>query len=126
MVRLLPGTNVSVQAEPAQGWLFEGWSGDTTGSGNPLELVMNKDYQLSANFSKQIFHLTTAVDPVEGGQVSPESDNFEYGTDVDVRARPAKGWQFTSWAGDTTISANPVTVTVDKDYSLTAIMEKEF
>ena len=119
------GSTVSVQVQPSEGWLFDGWSGDTTASSNPLELIMDKNYELTASFSKQIVNLSTGVDPSEGGAVSPESGSYEYGSSVEVSATPAEGWQFVSWAGDTTISVNPVTVSVDKDYTLTAVFEKK-
>jgi uncharacterized repeat protein (TIGR02543 family) len=119
------GTMVDVEAQPATGWNFDGWSGDTTASGNPLELVMDKNYEVTANFAKQSFQLATAADPAQGGSVVPESGDYKYGTDLEVKVTPSQGWQFISWSGDTTVSANPINVTINKDYNLTALVEKK-
>jgi|GEM_PF-573185 len=114
------GASVQVEAMAARGWNFVDWSGDTSATANPLDLIMNKDYNLVANFEKEMYTLATDVSPSSGGTVSPSSQQYEFGTSVNVEATASSGWEFTSWSGDTTVSANPITVTVDKDYSLTA------
>ena len=49
-------TNVSVTATPAEGYAFSGWSGDASGSTNPLSVSItgNKDITASS-FSRQIY-----------------------------------------------------------------------
>lgn len=48
----IAGTNVPVQANPNEGYLFSGWSGSATGFDNPLTLVLDGDKSLSASFAR--------------------------------------------------------------------------
>ncbi|MES2807497.1 MAG: ice-binding family protein [Bacteroidota bacterium] len=45
------GTNVQVTATPNAGFIFSGWSGDATGSVNPLTVNMNSNKVITANFT---------------------------------------------------------------------------
>jgi len=44
------GTNTSVSATPNAGWVFQGFSGDLTGSTTPQNLLMNAPKSVTANF----------------------------------------------------------------------------
>ena len=46
------GASVSVQALPATAYMLESWTGDASGSANPLTVVMSADKSIQANFSK--------------------------------------------------------------------------
>ncbi len=46
------GTSVSVTANPASGWKFDGWSGSLSGATNPANLVMNSNKNVTATFSE--------------------------------------------------------------------------
>ena len=46
------GVTVEIFAQPALGWKFGGWMGDTISSSNPISVQMNSDISLSANFLK--------------------------------------------------------------------------
>ncbi|TGE25107.1 hypothetical protein E5K00_07880 [Hymenobacter aquaticus] len=45
------GENVQLTATPAYGQVFMGWSGDATGTTNPLTLVMNSNKTVTAQFA---------------------------------------------------------------------------
>jgi immune inhibitor A len=45
------GSTVTLQATPAAGWYFAGWSGDTTGGVNPVTLTMYANKSLTATFA---------------------------------------------------------------------------
>ena len=57
----------------------------------------------------------------EGGSVSPTTGSFNSGAQVSVTATPNSGYQFTSWSNGST--ANPVTVTLNSNTSITANFE---
>ncbi len=46
----LYGTRVKVQANPANGNNFDKWSGDFSGSNNPLAFTVDKDFTINAHF----------------------------------------------------------------------------
>jgi uncharacterized repeat protein (TIGR02543 family) len=45
------GTVVQLQANPAAGWVFSGWSDDVSGSKNPETLTMDSDKTVTATFN---------------------------------------------------------------------------
>ncbi len=46
-------SEVTLEAVPANGWSFANWSGDATGSQNPLILTMDANKNVTANFEEQ-------------------------------------------------------------------------
>ncbi|GAB4408083.1 MAG: hypothetical protein OHK0039_10990 [Bacteroidia bacterium] len=47
------GTVVSLTATPNSGYQFTGWSGDASGTSNPLSITMNSNKTVTANFTQQ-------------------------------------------------------------------------
>jgi len=47
-----PGAEATVTATPDLGYLFTGWSGDASGTENPLTLVMDQDQSISPIFER--------------------------------------------------------------------------
>jgi uncharacterized repeat protein (TIGR02543 family) len=45
------GSAVTLVATPPPGYVFDGWTGDTTASGDTLRLTMQRPYTLTANFT---------------------------------------------------------------------------
>ncbi|AUC14452.1 hypothetical protein BTO06_04520 [Tenacibaculum sp. SZ-18] len=45
------GTSIELTATPASGYQFDGWSGDVTGTTNPLTITMDADKTVTAMFS---------------------------------------------------------------------------
>ncbi|HLV32915.1 MAG TPA: endo-1,4-beta-xylanase [Chitinispirillaceae bacterium] len=43
-------TQVTFTATPSEGWIFDCWSGDASGSSNPLTVTINKSTKITANF----------------------------------------------------------------------------
>jgi M6 family metalloprotease-like protein len=66
-VYLSEGSQVSLTAAPQASAVFAGWTGDTTGTGDSLTLVMNHPFDLMANFvAVQPVVLTNAADALLG------------------------------------------------------------
>ncbi|MBF0099455.1 MAG: DUF1566 domain-containing protein [Desulfobacterales bacterium] len=59
---------VSLSANPNEGYLFIGWSGDGSGSTNPLSLVMDKNKTVTAQFEAvpESLRLTPTATPQNG------------------------------------------------------------
>jgi autotransporter family porin len=48
-----PGTQVTISAVPAEGYVFNGWTGDASGLENPLTITVDGPKSLTANFLAQ-------------------------------------------------------------------------
>jgi uncharacterized repeat protein (TIGR02543 family) len=116
------GTQVTITATPASGWSFANWSGDASGSANPLTVTMNSDKTITANFTEdEVFYTLTVNTSGQGSvSVSPNQDQYAEGTQVTITATPASGWSFANWSGDASGSANPLTVIMNSDKTITA------
>ncbi|NLP02122.1 MAG: hypothetical protein GX089_06485 [Fibrobacter sp.] len=86
-------TQVTLKAEPSEGWVFEGWSGDANGNQNPLTVTMNSSKSITASFVTE-----------DGKRDLVLNGNFSSGTDH---------WTFNNWSGKGTGSV------VDGEYRLT-------
>jgi len=101
------GTTVKLTAQPADEWLFTGWSGDIGDidpTENPIQLNIIESKTVTATFEKKKYPLTVNI---EGeGEVLEEIVNagrttdYDSGTTVKLTAVPAEGWEFVGWTGD--------------------------
>jgi uncharacterized repeat protein (TIGR02543 family) len=46
------GTTVTMTAEPADGYIFSGWTGSISGADNPVDIIMNNNKTVQANFTE--------------------------------------------------------------------------
>jgi len=74
--------------------------------------------------STPVYTLTTTCNPVEGGSIAPESSSFDEGEVVSLQATPEQGWLFSRWEQDLTTTANPMTITMNRDYNIVGVFEK--
>lgn len=115
------GTTVILTATPANGYEFSSWSGDASGSANPLTVTMNANKNITANFTLIPSKFTLNV-TAQNGTVAknPNQETYNSGASVTLTATPATGYQFSSWGGDANGSANPLTVTMNANKNITA------
>jgi uncharacterized repeat protein (TIGR02543 family) len=112
-------TTVQLTATPATGYRFVNWSGDASGSSNPVSVFMNANKNVTANFAATgcILNITAA-----NGSVTKNPDLAVYDTNATVQltASPASGYHFVNWTGDTSSPANPLSVIMNGSKSITA------
>jgi uncharacterized repeat protein (TIGR02543 family) len=102
-------------------WYFSSWSGDATGTANPLNIQMLSNEVITATFQQlPTFTLTLATNGQGTIALNPAGGVYASNTVVMVTATPAAGWVFAAWSGDATGAANPVSVTMSGNLSLTA------
>jgi hypothetical protein len=113
------GTNVTLTANPTVGWSFDHWSGDASGTVNPVTVNMTSDKTVTATFTQDTYALTIMV--IGSGSVNLNNSGlYYYGDVVELTAVPAIGWSFDNWTGDLNASANPATILIDGDKMVTA------
>jgi hypothetical protein len=114
------GTVVTVTANPTYGYALSNWSGDLSGSVNPMSITMNGNKSVTANFALvPTYTLTTSA---TNGTITlnPPGGLYTNGTVVTVTATPNSGYAFTNWSGNLSGSVNPTTITMTGDKSVTA------
>jgi hypothetical protein len=118
------GTHVLLTAVPDSGSTFDHWEGDLTGSTNPARIIMDGDKSVTAHFVQALptqYTLTMVVDG--GGSTTPPVGDHTYdeGTVVPLTATPDASWVFDHWSGDVTSSANPTSITMNGNKSVTSV-----
>ncbi|MBD3288659.1 carbohydrate-binding protein, partial [candidate division KSB1 bacterium] len=114
------GTIVTITANPDASNQFDNWSGDLTGSANPDSITMNGNKSVTANFSVIQYTLTTNVSGNGSITLDPAGGTYDAGTVVTLTANPDQDNQFDNWSGDLSGSANPDSITMDGNKSVTA------
>jgi len=115
------GASVKLTATASAGYTFSSWSGDATGSTNPLTVIVNGNKNITANFTSNASNFTLNVIAV-GGSVSRNPDQLTYpnGTNVVLTPTPNAGYTFDSWSGDALGSVSPLTVNMNSNKNITA------
>jgi len=119
----LNGTAVTLTATPMAGFRFGGWSGDLTGSDNPVALTMNQNKTVTATFIRVV---TLTANASGSGTITfdPAGGFYDAGATVTVTATPAAGFRFIGWSGDLTGSNNPASLFLNDNKTITAIFTR--
>lgn len=116
------GTSVTVTATPDSEYTFDKWSGTESSTNNPLNIVITSNENVTANFIKKQYELAITIEG-EGDVeevVTQQGKQYASGSQVELTAVAAEGWQFSGWSGDIDSTDNPILVTLDKAKELTA------
>jgi subtilisin family serine protease len=113
---------ITLTATPGLGSQFIEWSGDATGSANPLSLTVDTDKNITATFSLNTYRLDTFSAGTGSGSITrnPDQSAYAYGTVVTLTATAAPAAYFSGWSGAATGNANPLKITIDGETALTA------
>ena len=115
-------SSVTITANPADGYEFTGWSGDASGSTNPLTVTVNGNKNITANFAT--LKLNLSVTASNGGSVNITDGEYDKEAQVSLVASPTEGYAFTGWTGGVTSSDNPLSLVMDEAKTITANFEK--
>ena len=122
------GSTVTLNAAPNSEYVFSNWSGDASGSNTSVNVTIDDNKSVVANFRLRQYKLTTNVQGE--GSISEtiintgKSTDYDSGTRVSLEAIPAQGYYFTGWSGALTGDINPAELTIDSPKSVTATFEK--
>lgn len=119
--RYFEGETVTLLANARPDLSFSSWTGDLSGSSNPVTLVMNSNKSVTANFTP-VPTFTLQVSTVGIGQVvlNPAGGVYPQGTTVTLTANPVLGTTFQGWSGALSGSTNPATIVMDGNKTVTA------
>jgi len=112
------GTSALVSATPDGIHDFAGWSGDASGSANPLSVVMDRDKSVQALFTIKSYALATSAS--SGGSVTA-GGVYPYGTTITLTATASPTARFTGWAGDASGVAPSVAIVMNGPKSVQAL-----
>ena len=118
------GEQVLVSASPVEGWRFDKWQGDYTGTDDTITLTMDSDIAIEALFIRQY---TLNLRIVGTGGVKWDSDDniFDDGSIATLTAEPESGWRFDEWQGDA-LGGNPsIDITMNSDKHVTAVFVRQ-
>ncbi len=109
--------SVTLDAVPAPGFLFSGWSGAASGLNNPLTVSLTSGQIVTANY----FPNTLPIAVTGTGSVTKAPDQLSYalGDSVVLTATPGRYYTFLTWSDQ--VTANPRTVTFGTVSNLTAV-----
>lgn len=121
---------VTLNATPAPGWVFVGWSGSCTGSERACALTLSAPATVLATFAEAPAGLPLAVTTSGRGRVTSVpagiacgttcSSSLAPGTVVTLTAVPATGWTLAAWVGDCTGKRPTCRLTLDGSRTVTA------
>ena len=89
------GDTVQLDANAAAGWSFSGWSGDASGSDNPIMIIIDEDPNVTAIF--QILTYTVTASAGANGTVEPTNIVVNYGSNQDFNAIPNISYEVNEW-----------------------------
>ena len=117
------GTTVELTPKPKEGWVFESWGGDLTGTESPKTIKVDKEKNVTVKFKRRDYPLNitiTGEGTVEDKIIiNPGGKSYPFETVVELTPKPKEGWVFESWGGDLTGTESPKTIKVDKEKNVT-------
>jgi parallel beta-helix repeat protein len=112
------GDVVQLTATPSAGWSFANWTVDVTSSSNPINVTMDGNKIVTANYSQNEYTLT--VTSAHGTVGLDKTGPYHYGDVVRLTATPDTGWSFANWSGNASETSPVASVTMDNNKSVTA------
>ena len=123
------GTTATFHAKPLLGYAFSRWSGDISGTQNPITKRVTENLTITAHFvptapqdppsSPPSFLVAVTVEPTRSGTVAG-TGSYERNRNASLEATPASGYKFSHWSGDLAGSDNPIRQSITKNVAATA------
>lgn len=92
------GSIVSVSADPNEGYIFDNWTENSVevSTDSSYTFISSGNRDLTAEFSKKSFFISTNPEPINGGTVTGDG-TYVYGDPVQLEALAAEGFAFVNW-----------------------------
>ncbi|HYG35916.1 MAG TPA: immunoglobulin domain-containing protein, partial [Clostridia bacterium] len=116
------GAVVTLTAVPDAGWGFSSWTGDATGQANPLNVSMDQNKVITANFELlPVYQLSLVTNGLGSIVMDPPGGAYISNSVVSLTATPAAGWLFLNWSGDAQGTANPLAITMNGNKAVSGV-----
>ena len=121
--------HLAVSAIANEGWQFTQWTGDldsgASATATQTMLTLDDDKTLTAHFRDSFTLTIQQPKTANSGTTSPAAGEYTYapGTEVEVTATPAVGYNFLHWTGDAGGSDETLTLTMNRDYTIKPVFE---
>ena len=116
------GAQVELSATPTSGWEFEQWTGAIESSENPVTIELTEAKEITAIFVRKQYNLNLTItgEGTVNEQVISQPSQYDFETEVRLTAVAAADWEFESWTGDVNSGENPIEISIDNEYQLSA------
>lgn len=114
------GTSVMATVKSDLGYAFTGWSGDLSGSTNPVTIAMDTDKTISASFVTAPTYTLSASSDKGSVILHPTGGVYNSGDEVLLTPGKVFGYKFSSWSGDLTGSVVPGKIVMNSNKSVIA------
>ena len=121
------GTTVTLNATPNNEYVFTGWSGDAIGNNTSVQVTVDDNKSVVANFRLVQYELITSVNgqgSITETIINTGKTDYDSGTKVRLEAVPAQGYYFKEWSGDLQGDTNPADIIINSPKNVTATFEK--
>jgi surface protein len=127
------GTTVELTAIPNEGWEFESWAGDLTGSESPVTITVDAEKNITAKFKRRNYPLNititgegTVTKNVTFNPVTelPADGTYPFETVIELTAVPDEGSVFERWEGALIGNDATKTITINGEKNVTAVFRK--
>ena len=109
-------TEITLAATPNYGYKFKQWSDGVTI--NPRIVRVERDSVITAEYAPLDYQVVVKTADKKMGTVQPNSAEYPYLSQVELKATPKYGYHFTEWSDGSNL--NPHTITVTQDTVFTA------
>ncbi len=120
LIEVLEGTDTILVAEANPGYHFVNWTMGNAilGTDDTLEITVDSNMTIMANFASDTFHVTFAVNDATMGTITPAGvQEFEMNDEVTITATPNMGFHLAGWM--LTIDGEDAIFTEDIDLTYT-------
>jgi len=118
-----PEEEVTLIADSDDHSTFTGWTGDVGSYEKEIDIVMDENKSVTANFEDIYYTLNVDVDGEGSVDIDPEREEYKHGEDVNLTASGDEHWYFVSWGGDHGGEDRNTTITMDENKTIIAFFE---
>ncbi len=121
---------VSASVTVPEHYVFTGWTGDVSGTENPVTFTVSKNMTLGANViidtnNPPAQSVITITQPVGGTiTLSPSQTNYYNGSAVKATLTLQSGYQFEGWTGSLSGTTNPTTFVINQNMNIGATVSE--